>query len=66
MKKVSSEFKGKSVSDLEKEERKIREEVAKLKLENKVNPPKDSNIIFKKRKRLAVILTLLNERMVRS
>lgn len=62
MKKTSSEFKGKSVKDLEKEEKKLREEMAKLKLESKVNPQKDSNFLFKKRKRLAVILTLLNER----
>ena len=65
MKKISREFKGKSVADLEKEEKKIREEIGKSKLELKVNPPKDSNALFKKRKKLAVILTLINEKKSR-
>ncbi len=60
MKKLSKEFKGKSLEDLQKEEKKIREEMAKLKLEQMVNPAKDTNLLFKKRKRLAVILTLSN------
>ncbi|OGK11855.1 50S ribosomal protein L29 [Candidatus Roizmanbacteria bacterium RIFCSPLOWO2_01_FULL_37_12] len=62
MKKISLEFKGKTTGDLEKEAQKLREEIAKLKLEIKVNPPKDTNSLFKKRKRLAVVLTLIGER----
>lgn len=61
MKKIRSEFKGKSEKDLNKEAMRVREEIARLKLELKVSPQKDTNLIFKKRKRLAVILTLLKE-----
>jgi len=62
MKKIATELKGKSEKDLLKEGNKLSEEIAKLKLESKVNPAKDTNLIFKKRKKLAVILTLINER----
>ena len=62
MKKNIKELKNKSVADLSKEEQKLRTEIAKLNLEAKVSPQKDTNLIFKKRKRLAVILTLLGEK----
>lgn len=62
MKKIVSEFKGKALGELEKEKQKLRLEIAKLKLEFKANPQKDTNLMFKKRKRLAVVLTLMNER----
>ena len=62
MKNIRSEFKGKAVGELEKEVGKLREEMAKLKFEIKVNPPKDTNALFKKRKRLAVVLTLMGEK----
>lgn len=61
MKKIRLELKGKSTGELEKEAQKLREEIAKLKLELRVNPPKDTNMLFKKKKKLAVILTLINE-----
>ena len=62
MKKTVTEFKSKTLGDLEKETQKLRLEIAKLKLESKVNPQKDTNLVFKKRKRLAVILTLISEK----
>ena len=62
MKKKISELKGKSKDELEKEVQALREEISKLKLEFKVNPGKDTNILAKKRKKLAVILTLIGEK----
>lgn len=62
MKKKISELKGKSKDELEKEVQALREEISKLKLEFKVNPAKDTNILAKKRKKLAVILTLIGEK----
>ena len=38
------------------------EEIAKLQLSFKSNPPKDTNLLMKKRKQLAVLLTVLGEK----
>jgi len=62
MRKLSANFKEKSVKELEKEITKLREEIAKLRVESKVNQPKDTNLLFKKRKQLAQILTILTEK----
>ncbi len=62
MKKITNELKGKNVKELERETQKLREEVARLKLESKVNAQKDTNTLTKKRKRLAVVLTVLTEK----
>lgn len=62
MKKITQEYRTKTVSELEKESARLREEIAKLKLEAKVNPPKDNNLLMKKRKKLAVVLTLITEK----
>ena len=62
MKKLYTKIKNQTVKDLEKEILKLRQEIAKAKLEAKVNPPKDSNAIFKKRKSLAVYLTVQTEK----
>lgn len=62
MSKRVSEIRKKSVQDLEKEAKRVEEEIAKLKLENTVNPAKDTNILIKKKKYLAVILTILGEK----
>ncbi|MBI4225528.1 50S ribosomal protein L29 [Candidatus Roizmanbacteria bacterium] len=62
MKKKTSELKNKSIGELEKEAHDLRVEIAKSRLEVKVNPAKDTNILVKKRKRLAVILTILGEK----
>lgn len=62
MKKKNLKLKDKSVDGLEKEVQELREEIAKIKLEFKVNPAKDTNILMKKRKQLAVTLTLIGEK----
>lgn len=62
MKKQTKELKEKTVNELEKTVQNLREEIARLRLELKVNPPKDTNLLFKKKKRLAVVLTILTEK----
>jgi len=61
MKKIN-DFKEKSIDDLEKEIINLKEEIAKLKMETKINQPKDTNLLFKKRKELARMLTVLTEK----
>ena len=62
MSKISSELNKKTIDELEKEAQSLRDEITKLKLSTKINPIKDTNLIFKKRKRLAVVLTLINQK----
>jgi len=62
MKKAIADLKKKSIKQLEIEIAKLREEIAKLKLEIKINQPKDTNLLFKKRKQLARMLTVLTEK----
>ena len=62
MKKTTKELRQKAKEDLKKEVEALNEEIAKMNLEQKVNPAKDSNLIFKKRKRLAAVLTVLSEK----
>ncbi len=58
MKKIAKEYQDKTLKELESEERKLREEIAKTKLEKKAAKQKDTNLLGKKRQRLAVVLTL--------
>jgi ribosomal protein L29 len=62
MKKEVEELKQKTIKEIRKEIEKVRQEIAQLKLEQKINPPKDTNILRKKRKKLAVLLTILKEK----
>jgi len=62
MKKITKEIREKNIRELEKESQKLREEIAKGKLEAKVNQPKNTNGLFIKRKKLAVVLTVLGEK----
>lgn len=62
MKKVINELKQKTIKELEQEVNNLRQEIAKLKIETKVNPPKDTNFLVKKRKKLAQLLTILTEK----
>lgn len=62
MKKQTRTYKEKSVKELEKEVGVLREEIAKTKLNQKVAPSKDTNLIFKKKKQLALLLTVLGEK----
>ncbi|MBI5127581.1 50S ribosomal protein L29 [Candidatus Roizmanbacteria bacterium] len=62
MKKLVKEIKDKTINELEKQIVLSVEEIAKLKLSEKSTPVKDSNSIAKKRKHLAVLLTVLSEK----
>lgn len=62
MKKRVKELKEKTIKELENEAKELREEIAKINVESKINPSKDSNFLVKKRKKLAVILTILTEK----
>lgn len=62
MKKYIQELQAKTISELEREATKVRQEIAKLKLESKVNPSKDTNFLQKKRKTLARILTVISQK----
>lgn len=55
-------IKDKSVKELQKEVLDLQNEIAKLKLENKINVPKDTNMLVKRKKRIAVLLTVINEK----
>lgn len=62
MKKLTKELKSKSLVELEKEVNILREEIAKSKLESKVKEQKNTNLIKKKKKKLAVTLTVITEK----
>lgn len=63
MRKITDELMAKTRQELEKEAYKLRQEIARLKLEKKVTIPKDTNLLKKKKKMLALILTLINEKV---
>jgi ribosomal protein L29 len=62
MKKEVKELKQKTIKEIEKEISNLRQEIAKLKIETKVNPPKDTNLLRKKNKKLGRLLTVLTEK----
>ena len=62
MRKTTKIYSGKTSKELEREIGLLREEIAKLVMSFKSNPPKDTNSLTKKRKQLAVLLTLLSEK----
>lgn len=62
MRKTTAEVSKMKIADIQKQVQATREEIAKLRLEKRVSPQKDSNLITKKRKRLAVMLTVLSEK----
>lgn len=62
MKKITKTYREKTSKELIKETYLLREEIAKLQLSFKGNPPKDTNLLMKKRKQLAVLLTVLAEK----
>lgn len=62
MKKTIKNYTEKSAKELEAEITKMRLEIAKGILEAKSNPVKDTNHIFKKKKQLAVLLTLATQK----
>lgn len=62
MKKAANELRAKTIEELQKEEQTLRAEIAKMSIEAKVKPEKDTNTIFKKRRRLAVVLTMITQK----
>jgi ribosomal protein L29 len=62
MKKLVEQLRKKTIKELEKEIIKQRELIAKLRLQVKVNPPKDTNQLGKERKKLAQLLTIAGEK----
>ena len=62
MKKNTKEYKNKSVKELEKIIQSSREEIAKARLHIKINPAKDTNFLKKKKKQLAILLTITTEK----
>ncbi|MBI4004771.1 hypothetical protein HY358_01385 [Candidatus Roizmanbacteria bacterium] len=65
MKKQIAEYERKSIQELEGDATSIREAIARLRLEVIVNRPKDSNILMKKSKQLARILTIITMKKVK-
>lgn len=63
MKKYASEYRKKTVDELEKEKINLKSEINKLKIEWGVNKPKDTNIISNKLKKMSVLLTILSEKI---
>lgn len=62
MKKITKEFEDKIISALEKESGEMRKEIAIMTVNTRVNPAKDTNTITKKKKRLAVLLTVITQK----
>lgn len=62
MNKFTKLFREKTSKELLTETQSLREEVAKLQLSFKGNPPKDTNLLMKKRKQLAILLTVITEK----
>ena len=62
MKKNVKNLREKDIKEINKEISNLKEEIAKLNLSKKSSPVKDTNLLFKKRKQLAVLLTVLNEK----
>ena len=62
MKKNIKNLREKDIKELNKEIEILKEEIAKLNLSKKSSPVKDTNLLFKKRKQLAILLTILNEK----
>ncbi len=66
MKTKTVDIKAKTIQELEKEIQMIRSEIAKLSVESKVNTQKDTNLIQKKRKTLARLLTSLRLKQIQA
>jgi len=64
MKKTSKQFEDKTTAVLEKEAADLKKEIGKMIIEAKSNPQKDSNALMKKRRTLAVLLTVLSRKQL--
>lgn len=61
-KKIIETYRAKSLAELEKDRLQMIREIALFQLDLKVNPPKDTNTLFKKRKSFAILATILQEK----
>lgn len=64
MKKLVKQYEEKSVALLQKDVLDLRKEIGKMILEAKTNPQKDTNTLMKKRKALAVVMTVLSRKQL--
>lgn len=64
MRKIAKEIQARSIKEIQSDEKILRQELVKLSLDFRVNQPKDVNSVQKKKKRLAVLLTILNQKKV--
>lgn len=62
MKKINNIYRSQSINDLLKVKSAVTLEIAKLRVESSVKPNKDTNLIGKKRRELAVINTFLQQK----
>jgi ribosomal protein L29 len=62
MKKAAKELRTKSIEELSKEVQNLRTEIAKMSIEKPVKPEKDTNLLHRKKKRLAVALTMITQK----
>ncbi len=62
MKKIIKDYTSKPATELIKMIQMLREEIARAQLNEKTNPAKDTNLVFRKKKQLAVALTVLNQK----
>lgn len=65
-KKIREEYRDKSIEELEKDRYQLIKDIALLRLETKVNRPKDTSVIVKKRARLAILQTIQQEKKTQS
>jgi len=61
MKKTFKDTMNKTMKELEKEVITLRGEIMKNSMEARSNPQKDTNLVSKRKKRLAVLLTAMNQ-----
>lgn len=62
MKKAVIKIQQKSVAELHKDLSQLRTEITKIMVESRLAPQKDSNLVMKKRKEIARILTVMNQK----
>lgn len=62
MRKEIQDLTQKAVKELNAEIQKLRDQMAKNRMDLKVNKPKDSNILSKNRRRLAILQTIVSQK----
>lgn len=62
MKKLTKEYTEKSVADMNKEIAEVSKNMARMKIEAKVKPNKDTNAMQKMKKRIAVMKTVIRQK----